>query len=460
MLCVEYGAEVDVVDNMKRTPLHYAVMSANMDLVDLLISEGVDINAKDENGTTPLTYSYNCPDIVQFLLSRGAISTPRSDGMDLMMLAVSRNYLWIVKMLSEKEEEDVEKRHPITNCSLLEMAFNSNHLDMARLLVHFGADINGKTSSGDTYLWKAVTQDSEDKFKLILKLGATIHSEDEKCNILWWAAAHGPVEIIKALVKAGETGVNKAMYFGISPLAAAMIKGSHDVVKYLSRMVRPGGIVKPHQLTYLRYLELDNRFEYPLFHTAALVGGDDLLTYLTKSGKVNVNEREKGHTPIQLSAQHNASPSTLRLLVQLGAEINNPEDALLHIAAQYNPSMIKELLKLGADINMMATTDEFEYDVRPLNIALAHNKLEVVRELIAAGANLTDYCGQGMPPIFYCRSNQSLQLMVDAGADINQIDSKGRTPLSQFSEDLSMVQKVISLGAKTNKEEKRNCILQ
>ena len=45
------GADVNVRDMIRRTPLHYA---ANKEIAELLIEKGADVKAKDEGGKTPL----------------------------------------------------------------------------------------------------------------------------------------------------------------------------------------------------------------------------------------------------------------------------------------------------------------------------------------------------------------------------------------------------------------------
>jgi ankyrin repeat protein len=42
-------------DETGQSPLHYAVLSNSVPLVELLIDEGIDPNVKDNEGRTPLT---------------------------------------------------------------------------------------------------------------------------------------------------------------------------------------------------------------------------------------------------------------------------------------------------------------------------------------------------------------------------------------------------------------------
>ena len=52
------GADVNATDEVGRTPLHYASANGHKEVAELLISKGVDLNAKDNNdGWIPLHYA-------------------------------------------------------------------------------------------------------------------------------------------------------------------------------------------------------------------------------------------------------------------------------------------------------------------------------------------------------------------------------------------------------------------
>nr|WP_253307404.1 ankyrin repeat domain-containing protein [Rickettsia endosymbiont of Ceutorhynchus assimilis] len=59
---------------MVRTPLHYAAKSEYKDIVELLLSQGVDVNILDQHHETPLHIAvvHKHKDIVELLLSQGA----------------------------------------------------------------------------------------------------------------------------------------------------------------------------------------------------------------------------------------------------------------------------------------------------------------------------------------------------------------------------------------------------
>jgi hypothetical protein len=52
------------------TPLHWAARKGQKEIVELLISNGANVNAQDEDGGTPLFYASN-PEIVDLLRKHG-----------------------------------------------------------------------------------------------------------------------------------------------------------------------------------------------------------------------------------------------------------------------------------------------------------------------------------------------------------------------------------------------------
>ena len=68
------GADVNVKDKRRFTPLHWASISGHKEAVELLIAEGADVNAMRGGGGTPLSYaaSWGHEEIVELLIANGA----------------------------------------------------------------------------------------------------------------------------------------------------------------------------------------------------------------------------------------------------------------------------------------------------------------------------------------------------------------------------------------------------
>lgn len=102
---VAKGANVNLQDQKKRTPLIFAATNGHTSVVKFLIESGADVNAKDSGGQTALLYackrSFN--EIAAFLLENGAEVNVQSKkkGITALMLAAVWDNVELVQLLLE-----------------------------------------------------------------------------------------------------------------------------------------------------------------------------------------------------------------------------------------------------------------------------------------------------------------------------------------------------------------------
>ncbi len=113
----------------------------------------------------------------------------------------------------------------------------------------------------------------------------------------------------------------------------------------------------------------------------------------------------------------------------------------LHIASRsarpHASALVERLIKLGADVNatlQLPPKEGRDLDVTPLECALANNALESAKLLIGHGANVKQ--AALLEHMIYYYADQygddpALLFLLEAGADPNQRENDGKTPLSR-----------------------------
>jgi ankyrin repeat protein len=103
-LLLENGADVNAKHNKDHTPLHFAVRTGKKEVVKLLLTNGARINTKDEWGYTPLHWAARKGnlEVLEMLLANGAdINTKNNDGLSPLEHAAREKHQKIVEVLVE-----------------------------------------------------------------------------------------------------------------------------------------------------------------------------------------------------------------------------------------------------------------------------------------------------------------------------------------------------------------------
>ena len=131
-------------NDMELTKIEYAINTDNIDLLQLLVENGADINrANDISSLTPLMRASRTglENIVRILLSRNAeLNTTDKYGNTALHMAAENSQLNIVKLLLNKKPElNIQNQYGDTP---LHNAVRAGSVDIVSELVIAGADIN------------------------------------------------------------------------------------------------------------------------------------------------------------------------------------------------------------------------------------------------------------------------------------------------------------------------------
>lgn len=189
------GARLDLPGEAKCLPIHCATTRDLREILDILLSHGADINARDSLGWTPLHYAACGND-----KTRNDILLHTSQGTELKF----------------------EQRR----C-------DDKHIRLARYMLERSADVNAKTNEGNTPLHFAARWGFGPLIRLFLDSGANVNASNGTGETpLHWLALLGTVDLAKTLLEKG-SDVNARTTMGSTPLHGAAVQGHKAMVSWL-----------------------------------------------------------------------------------------------------------------------------------------------------------------------------------------------------------------------------------
>ena len=166
-------------------------MKGDADEVKALLDRGVNVNAGDADGRTPLTEAafYGRTDVAKLLLDRGAdVFAKKNDGATVSAVAAGH------KEIAEMIDREIR---------LLDVAGKGDNKTLKELLDK-GAYVNVKDPDGRTPLTEAIWNNHVDTVKLLLDKGADPNAKKKDgATPLSLASGKGYKEIAQLLRKAG-----------------------------------------------------------------------------------------------------------------------------------------------------------------------------------------------------------------------------------------------------------------
>lgn len=199
---ISQGADVNTKDNKGKTPFFYSAVNESYEVMDLLISKGANIDEEDDEGTTALHF------------------------------ASFKGNLKLVKYLVSNKADITKKNYSGWNA--LHLSVRYNHLDLIMYLCIIGCNINEKNKSGYNSLHIASKLGNRDIIKFLLSSGANVNDKiNSGDTALHIAAMHGHKEIVSILLDS-KALINEKNSNSKTAKEVAQKNGHNEIVKMLS----------------------------------------------------------------------------------------------------------------------------------------------------------------------------------------------------------------------------------
>ena len=376
------------------TALHWAVYNDDLTLVQRLLEAGAEPNAANDYGATPLSEAAVAANtaVIEALLEAGADArTAGKDGETPLMVIARSNNVDAARLLLE-HGADVNAVEAWRGQTAVIWAAAQKQPAMIQLLIEHGADPNARSKVND---WDR--QVSGEKRRQYRPFGGL--------TALMYAAREGCVDCARALVEGG-ADIDLAGSRNITPLIMALENMNFDTAAYL---LEAGAAVDVW----------DWWGRTPLYMA------------------VDLNTLPRGGRPDRLSTDTTPAIALVERILERGANPNSQLKMLPPYRERGNDRGCDSMLVTGATPLLRAAKT---FDTEAMKVLIAHGaRLDLpnasgVTPLMAAAGYGSLECdirghGPGIPHYLTSdveqKSIAALQVLVDAGADVNAVTTGG-----------------------------------
>uniref|UniRef100_A0A6Q2XQ92 Ankyrin repeat domain 52 n=1 Tax=Esox lucius TaxID=8010 RepID=A0A6Q2XQ92_ESOLU len=437
-LLLSSGADLSKKDKLGRAPLHYAAANGSYQCTVALVSAGAEVNELDQKGCSPLHYaaaSQTFRRCLEYLLDNGADPALRNiKGYSAVHYAAAhgnKQNLELVSQLGVNLLEmsfnclgDVESSVPV---SPLHLAAYNGHCGALAVLSETLVSLDIRDAAGRTALYLAAQRGHSQCVEVLLSHGASCHVKERrrKWTPLHIAASNGQTDCLLMLVNRGEKAdiIDIVDVQGQTALMLAALGSHTDCVHIL--LEKGAGA------------DTADRRGRTALHRAAVMGSEDCVSALLEHGASALCRDSRGRTPLHLAASC-GHMELLRSLLQ-GATCIDPLDSILDYSG-YTPAHWAAYHGHEDCLDVLLENKPFSIQegnpFTPLHCALINGHdgaAELLLETVGTKmVNIRDAKGRCVTPLHaaaYSESVAGLQLVLVQGAEVNAVDTAGRSAL-------------------------------
>lgn len=297
---------------------------------------------------------------------------------------------------------------------------NAKRDEVERIIEALGdnveASINEKNNQGETAAHVAATGGDHYIIQMLLDNGADTLASDKQGDLpIMRAAKMGNYEAVQVFIAHDEESLFKTGSSGQNAYHCACLIANMELLEHFQELDDENRLISMK----------DNEGNTPLHCAAMPPIRDEVLGFLLDHGAQVNDTNNKNETAVLFAAKAGQTHS-IQFLVERGADpsiaASNGMTPLHECAFRKNADGVKFLLAQDG-VKVEAETAEGE---TPLALACAGGDTTCIKLLLEKGASIEKGC---LHAAARCGRENVVEMLLDKGADVNALDSKGRTAL-------------------------------
>jgi ankyrin repeat protein len=237
MFMLRYGTDVEAksTDHLNNTGLLHLAWLGDSEGVEYFLTQGAQVDARNDNGETALTESARHGDvqIVELLLKARANTEIAANNEWTPLLQAIRDGREAVVRLLLQYNAKKRARLPSGNSTVAEACWRKQ-FKIARLLIEAGSNVDTRDSQKATPLFKAAFEGDVEFVRWALQKGADPNAKnDASLTPLYVACENGHSTVVTLLLEAGASHRMKVPHTNWTPMSIAANRGRNKCVKVL-----------------------------------------------------------------------------------------------------------------------------------------------------------------------------------------------------------------------------------
>jgi len=383
---LDAGADVNAQAECEWTALIEAISKRNNAITGILMDAGADVNARGNGGfhKTPLGIAIENRqmDVIELLLRAGANVEARDEHGRTMLIQKAREDLEAIRILLEIGA-DIDARDDNGRTALISVFTTHGYGDYTenvRFLVNAGVDLDTRDKDGETALMYAIRRRKFEVARILLAAGADPEIRDNRGRS---ARQISSSYTFNTESIGRRTGIDRRFEIQIceSETAHAMMELEGDSLacrcrKYQSRRIQSA-----------RSPSDPFHADSPMVLLQAAANGDmETVRRLLESGEQVDATDDVGRTPL-MRAAGNGHTRIVKRLLEAGADVNARDSkertALMRASVTGHKDTVRILLQAGADVQCIDGSNGWT----SLMKAAAGGHAGIVRLLLEHGAD-------------------------------------------------------------------------